>query len=194
MRTPAPIEDLVDRIEGTAAIDAAAGPLQDVARRVAADGRAPVLHGDWLGHAVHPLLTDFPLGCWIAAGLLDLVGGRAARPAARRLVGLGLLAVPPTVVTGLADWSTVEDAPARRVGAVHMIGNLVVGFAYFRSWRARRRGRHAAGVGWGLMGGGLAWVTGYLGGHLSFGRGVGVGARGLTPRPAAEPIGVAQAS
>jgi hypothetical protein len=34
------------------------------------------------------------------------------------------------------------------------------------------------GVGWGLAGGALAWVTGYLGGHLSFGRSVGVGERG----------------
>src|ERR1700710_2850657 len=34
-----------------------------------------VLGGRWLGHAFHPLLTDFPLGAWMAASLLDVLPG-----------------------------------------------------------------------------------------------------------------------
>src|SRR5437764_216286 len=59
-------------------LDRAAGPL--------ADGPAgPWLKGDWLGHAVHPLLTDLPLGCWLASAVLDGVGGRTARGSSQRL-------------------------------------------------------------------------------------------------------------
>jgi uncharacterized membrane protein len=195
MRTAASLQRLVDRLEAMDAIDGMVGPLRNVAGRVTGGERRAVLEGYWLGHALHPLLTDFPLGCWLAAGLLDVVGGRTARPAARRLVGTGLLFVPVTAATGLADWSTIEDPRPRRVGVVHAVGNVAVGGAYLLSWRARRQGRHAAGVAWGMAGGGLAWVTGYLGGHLSFGRGVGMGARGLErPQAAIEAPSVARAS
>src|SRR5262245_32470025 len=54
----------------------------------------PWLSGDWLGHALHPLLTDVTIGCWTSAFVLDVVGGRAARRNARMLIGLGLLSVP----------------------------------------------------------------------------------------------------
>src|SRR5829696_1786301 len=91
------IED-ADRWDAVAeALGRWTAPLED-----APAGRA--LRGEWLGHALHPLLTDFPLGCWLSAGLLDLLGGRAARPAARRLVGLGLVATVPTVAAGLAEF------------------------------------------------------------------------------------------
>jgi uncharacterized membrane protein len=168
----------VQRLEADARLDEAAERLHDLAGRVADGSRGEALRGNWLGHAFHPFLTDFPLGCWISAGILDLVGGKSSRQAAQRLVGFGLLMVPPTVASGLAEYATIDAAPARRVGAVHAAGNGIVAGCYLCSWRARRRGHHGKGVMWALMGGALAWFTGYLGGHLSFGRGVGVGERG----------------
>jgi uncharacterized membrane protein len=128
---------------------------------------------------LHPLLTDVTLGCWIGAGLLDVVGGRRSRRSARRLVGLGLLAVPLTVGTGLVDWARSSDTRVRRVGVVHASGNVVVAALYYASWRARRRDRHVLGILASCAGGGLAAGTGYLGGHLAFVRGSGVGPRGL---------------
>ena len=65
-----------------------------------------------------PLLTDLPLGCWASAFLLDLLGLGSHRDAARRLVGLGLLASPPTAAADLSDWSRLAT-PDRRVGLVH---------------------------------------------------------------------------
>ena len=201
MRTSAPIERLVDVLEGASRLDPPARGLSPLANALAGDRQGAVLRGEWLGHALHPLLTDFPLGCWIAAGLLDLGGSRSGRRAAQRLVGLGLVFVPVTAAAGLVDWAEVrDDDRVRRLGVAHALGNTVVAGAYLMSWRARRRGHHARGVVWALGGGGLAWVTGYLGGHLSFGRGVGVGQRGertpraieagTTPDPAAqEPTG-----
>lgn len=176
---PAPLRDALDRLEHATALDAGTRLVAGVAAPFAGGRAGAVLQGRWLGHALHPLLTDFPLGCWLSAGLLDLTGGRAGRRAAQRLVGLGLLFVPVTAAAGLSDWTTTGDRRARRVGVVHAAGNGVVGSLYLLSWRARRRGHHARGVALSMAGGTLAWGTGYLGGHLSLARRVGTGERGL---------------
>jgi uncharacterized membrane protein len=169
----------VRTIENEQRLDQVAERLQTVAGKLGEGRRGELLKGNWLGHAVHPLLTDFPLGMWMSANVLDLVGGKGSRKAAQRLVGLGLLAVPATAATGMADWGTVRDERAKRVGVVHAVGNSIVGMCYFRSWRKRRKGKYLSGKVWALVGGLLAWGTGYLGGHLSFGRGVGQGVRGM---------------
>jgi uncharacterized membrane protein len=188
VRTPSLLARVLEQTEQDERLDAAAAPLARVAELVESGTIGAVLRGEWLGHALHPLLTDFPLGCWLSAGLLDLVGGRAARPAAQQLVGLGLVFVTPTALSGLADWGTVTDPRTRRVGVVHAVGNTAVALSYLSSWRARRRGHHSRGVLWGLLGGTLAWGTGYLGGHLSLARGAGQGLRGLDlESPAEEP-------
>jgi uncharacterized membrane protein len=180
--TPEWLRRSVDRVEEDARLDGLANAVDRVAATVAGGDRAPLLRGDWLGHALHPLLTDLPLGFWLSADVLDLVGGRRSRKAAKRLVGLGLAFVPVTAAAGLADFRTVRDEKVRRVGALHAVGNTAGALCYWKSWRARGRGRHLRGVGWGLVGGTLAWGAGYLGGHLSFGRGVGHGLRGLDLR------------
>ena len=43
-----------------------------------------VLSGTWLGHALHPMLTDIPIGSFTSGSLLDVFGGKRARPAAAR--------------------------------------------------------------------------------------------------------------
>ena len=134
--------------------------------------RSDALRGAWFGHALHPTLTDFPLGAWMSASLLDLVGGRGARPASQRLIGFGLLAAAPTVATGLAEWQATSGG-ARRVGVVHAGVNGAATALYASSWVARRRGRHATGVLLGVVGGVVATFGGYLGGHLSLVRKVG---------------------
>jgi uncharacterized membrane protein len=179
VQAPGALRAAVDGLERAQVLDRAGDVLQPVAAKLGAGPAGDVLRGEWLGHALHPLLTDVPLGCWIGAGLLDVLGGRSGRRAARRLVGLGLLATPVTVASGLADWAEVTEPGARRVGVVHALGNTVVAVLYAASWRARRREHHVVGVAAALAGGALAVGTGYLGGHLSFARSVGVGPRGL---------------
>ena len=58
---------------------------------VQAGAAKDALSGVWLGHALHPLLTDLPIGTYTSAVLLDWLGGKAGRTAADRLIGLGLL-------------------------------------------------------------------------------------------------------
>jgi hypothetical protein len=127
--------------------------------------RASVLRGQWLGHAVHPLLTDVVLGTWTSATLLDLAGGPDSSAAAQRLVGTGLLAAGPTAWTGWAEWSAAGSRD-KRVGLVHAVVNGVSIGVYAASWLARRRGRHGAGAGLALLGAAVSGVGAYLGGHL----------------------------
>jgi len=127
--------------------------------------RGSVLRGDWLGHAVHPVLTDVVIGTWTSASVLDLIGGPDSTAAAQRLVGAGLLAVGPTAWTGWAEWSTAGPRE-KRVGLVHAVTNGVALGVYAGSWYARRRGRHSAGAGLALAGVAVSSVGAYLGGHL----------------------------
>jgi uncharacterized membrane protein len=177
----------VRRLEADARLDAVANVLDRAAEPVAHGSARQALSGAWLGHALHPLLTDFPLGCWLASGLLDLVGGRRARAASQRLVGLGVLFTVPTALSGLSDWSATQDPRVRRVGTAHAVLNGAIGTSYFLSWRARRRGHHLRGVALGLTGGLGAWVSGYLGGHLSLTRGSGVTNRYFDADPPSAP-------
>src|SRR3954453_10852850 len=136
----------VRRLEADARLDAIAYVLERAAPPVAGGAARDVLGGAWLGHALHPLLTDFPLGCWLASGLLDLVGGRRAQSAEQRLVSLGLLFIAPTALSGLSDWSASDDQRVRRVGTVHAALNGAIATTYFLSWRRARRGAPARGV------------------------------------------------
>jgi len=167
------IVQMVRRLEDDSRLDAAADALQPLVDNLVADPRRrALLEGRWLGHAVHPFLTDLPIGAWASASLLDVLGGEESRPAARKLIGLGLVAAVPTVLTGAAEWALTSGG-ARRVGVVHAGANAGAFVLYGASWVARRRGRHRRGVTYALAGGGLAGVGGYLGGHLAIARGVG---------------------
>ena len=161
------------RLEETAALDRPVQTIEPAIRTVFGSGtRGAVLRGEWLGHAVHPLLTDVVLGTWTSASVLDLVGGPESSASAQRLVAAGLLAAGPTAWTGWAEWS--EAGPReKRVGLVHAVTNAVAIGAYAASWFARRGGRHTRGVGLALAGAAVSGVGGYLGGHLALARKVG---------------------
>lgn len=158
------------RLEEATALDRPVRALEPSIRSVFGTGaRGSVLRGDWLGHAVHPLLTDLVVGTWTSATVLDLLGGRDSSAAAQRLVGTGLLAVGPTAWTGWAEWS--ETGPReKRVGLVHAATNAVAISAYAASWVARMRGRHGTGVRLALVGATVSGVGAYLGGHLAAAR------------------------
>jgi nitrite reductase/ring-hydroxylating ferredoxin subunit/uncharacterized membrane protein len=165
---------LAERLEAIDALDPLAERVgQAVGRVVPRGGLKDALHGVWLGHPLHPLLTDLPIGFWTSAFVLDLVGGRRSRPAADLLVGLGVASALPTAVAGVADWSEL-NRPERRSGLVHAATNLAATALYGLSLLARVRGRRGAGVVLAMAGATAASVGGYLGGHLTFRRGSGV--------------------
>ena len=129
------------------------------------------LRSGLVGHALHPLLTDLPLGFWTSATVLDLRGRHEDRGARQWLVGAGLLASAPAALTGLADGpasgrrssgSGAARRPERR-------GETL----YVTSYVARSRKRHALGVAAALLGAAVTSASGYLGGHLTTARKVG---------------------
>lgn len=161
------------RLEEAASLDAAVDAVEPTIRRAFGTGtRAAVLRGEWLGHAIHPLLTDLVLGSWTSATVLDLVGGAQSSAAAQRLVGTGLLAVAPTAWTGWAEWSAAGPRD-KRVGLVHAVANATAIGLYAASWIARHRGRHSSGVKLALAGAAVSGVGGYLGSHLAVARKLG---------------------
>ena len=168
------MQRIVQRIEERKGLDRLGGPLSEAAGR-ATRPRAikNALSGTWLGHQLHPMLTDLPLGSWISASVLDFTAGPAGSCAAQRLVGFGVLAAVPTAASGASDWSETIGAE-RRVGLVHALGNVGALALQVASYFARRRGNQGAGVALGAAGTGLAAAAGYLGGTLTLDQGVGV--------------------
>jgi nitrite reductase/ring-hydroxylating ferredoxin subunit/uncharacterized membrane protein len=169
------VYDAAERIGRVEAIDKVAGPLADAVRRVLPQNSAvkDALNGTWLAHPLHPLLTDIPIGSFTSATVLDLVGGHDAEHAADLLVNLGLLSSIPTAAAGAADWAD-KYGEESRTGAVHAAANAVGLVLYGASGIARRSGRRGMATALGLAGMTAMTVGGYLGGHLSFSRGVGV--------------------
>jgi nitrite reductase/ring-hydroxylating ferredoxin subunit/uncharacterized membrane protein len=168
---------LAERIGRVEALDRPAEALAKKVRGVLDPGAVKdALSGTWLGHPLHPLLTDIPIGSWTSATVLDVVGGRRSQAAAERLLAIGLLAAVPTSITGTNDWAdtTPADPTVRRIGAVHAAANSVALLLYGSSLAARRRGRHARGVALALAGMGALSAGGHLGGHLSYDKAVGV--------------------
>ena len=168
------LEDLVARMETWKALDRVAEPLaRTVGRTVRPAPVRNVLSGTVIGHPLHPLLTDVPIGAWTMAAVLDLAGGPSTARAADVLVVAGMAAAVPTAATGLSDWSDTQGAD-RRIGLVHATANSVALTFYAASLAARLRGRRGAGKALALAGYGCVMGGGYLGGHLVFVRGVNV--------------------
>lgn len=131
-----------------------------------------LLRGKSLGHALHPLLIEVPMGTWTSALVLDAVGGRDSRDAARLLTGVGVLSAVPSALTGWAEYAGLQQRD-KRVTVVHAGANGAATALHAASWIARRAGRHGLGRALSLGGMTAAGLGGYLGGHLSVSRQVG---------------------
>ena len=161
-------------IEGFSFLDPPSKAVAGLVSKAVPPGRVKdLLSGTWLGHTLHPLLTDLPIGFWTSAWMLDLVGGKRSEEAARRLVGLGILTAVPTAATGASDWADTTGGE-RRVGLVHAAANAAALGAFVASYLHRRRGNRARGIAWGWVGAASATTGGHLGGHLIEALGVGV--------------------
>lgn len=165
--------DWARRLEQARVLDQPARLVQLVAGAIVSNpARRDALQGRWLGHALHPVLTDLPIGFWVSTTVLDLVGGKKSRPAATRLLGLGVLTAVPAVVTGYAEYAETGQRD-RRVGTVHAVSNATAVALFASSLKARRSDHHRRGVLLALAGSGAVSFGGFLGGHLSAGRKVG---------------------
>ena len=134
------------------------------------------LHGTWLGHPLHPALTDVPIGAWTLALVLDLAdaaGAEGARAGADAAVAVGLAGAVAAAVTGAADWSQT-NGEARRVGVAHAATNVAATLLYAASMVMRRGGSRRGARLTAAAGYGAAMAGAFLGGHLVFAHQIGV--------------------
>jgi nitrite reductase/ring-hydroxylating ferredoxin subunit/uncharacterized membrane protein len=166
------VNGFLGRVESTSSLDRPADGVAALISKAIAPGRLKdAASGTWLGHPLHPLLVSLPIGAWSWATVLDLTTLKHS-PAARKLIGWGLLAAIPTAAAGGSDWVDTSGAE-RRVGLVHAVGAWLSIGLYASSWRARRSGKNGGRL-LAVAGGTTLAATGYLGGHLTYGYGVGV--------------------
>ena len=136
-----------------------------------------LLNGTWLGHSLHPVLTDVPLGAWTSMMVLDLAGLSKEEAGTSRssdlLLLLGILGATGAAVTGVTDWSDL-DGTDRRVGFLHGLLNGSVLLINIASLALRLTGRRRAGMALSTTGYLASLCAAYLGGELAFAKGIGV--------------------
>lgn len=160
------------RLEEARALDPVSDRLQSAVTAVFRPRRLrDFLHGTWLGHPLHPVLVQVPVGAFVSAAVLDLLPG--TRRAATTLIAVGTAAVVPAVAAGWVDWSTLSK-DRRRVGLAHAAANVVATGLYAASLVERLRGRGPRGRALSFAGLSVAGIGAYIGGHLSYARGAGM--------------------
>ncbi|MCW2701195.1 MAG: Rieske (2Fe-2S) iron-sulfur domain protein [Blastococcus sp.] len=157
---------ILDRVADLDAFDKVIEP----ARRAVQGALKPqalkdFLHGSWLGHPLHPVLVQVPVGSWVSAGLLDAIP--SMRPAATVLIGTGVAAAVPASLAGAADWSE-QGTGVRRLGAIHATLNIAALGLYVGSLAARGKGRDTLGRVLSYSGLGIAGGSAAIGGHMSY--------------------------
>ena len=136
-----------------------------------------ILNGTWLGHALHPVFTDIPIGSWSGTMLLDLAWlsdeSEGTARGADITMALGIMGASAAVVTGVTDWSDLEGID-QRVGLMHGLLNSGILLINIGSLVLRLTGRRRAGIALSTAGYLASLFTAYLGGELSFAKGIGV--------------------
>jgi nitrite reductase/ring-hydroxylating ferredoxin subunit len=135
-----------------------------------------LLHGGrWVGHPIHPALSDLPIGLWAGVVVLDVTdrdpAPRHGIDAAGMLSAAGILAAGATALTGLSDW-TVSNDQDRRVGLFHGLLNTAAVGMQGASLGTRMAGHRGTARALGAASLTVTAAAGYLGGHLVFTKGV----------------------
>ena len=127
-----------------------------------------------LGHPIHQMLIVFPLGLLATALVFDLVqlatGDGFWSELSYWMIAAGVVTGLVAAPFGLVDWLAIPwRTRAKRIGGIHGVGNVVVVGLYGISW-LMRTGNPAApdtlALALAFIGGGLALITGWLGGEL----------------------------
>lgn len=135
-----------------------------------------------LGHPAHQMLIVFPLGLLATAVIFDVVflasGMLEMATVAYWLIAAGLIGALVAAPFGTIDWTAIPPGTrAKRIGAMHGIGNVIVSLLFLGSWLLRPDPPAEPGtlaLVLSFAGAGLAMVTGWLGGELVDRLGVGV--------------------
>ncbi|HEX5430909.1 MAG TPA: Rieske 2Fe-2S domain-containing protein [Bryobacteraceae bacterium] len=135
------------------------------------------LHGTWIGHPLHVILTDVPIGAWTAAMVFDVLDsmsrGNQWQSAANGAIAIGLAGAAGAAIAGLTDWQNT-DPPARRIGLTHGLLNVGGVTLFASSLAMRKRNCGTAGRALSILGYAVATVAARLGGNMVYEQRVGV--------------------
>lgn len=169
---PLPALELVTRLEDAEWLDPVSKKVRKVVKRAIRPKWArDVLHGVPIGHPVHPLAVQVPMGAWISAAVLDALPGNDK--ASALLIGVGTGAAVPSAVAGFTDWTQLHPQQ-QRVGLVHAAANITATGLYAASLVARARGSRGGGKVLAYLGLAVVGAGGFLGGHLTYRQAAGV--------------------
>ena len=126
------------------------------------------------GHPIHQMLIVFPLGLLATALVFDALslftGARSWSEIAFWMIVAGVIGGLVAAPFGVIDWLAIPShTRAKRVGALHGGGNVIVLALYAVSALSRLdspAGPGTLALTTAVLGGGLAVVTGWLGGEL----------------------------
>ena len=126
------------------------------------------------GHPIHQMLIVFPLGLLATALLFDVVklvtGNGFWSELSYWMIAAGVVAGLVAAPFGLVDWLAIPwGTRAKKIGGIHGAGNVIVIGLYGLSWLMRTgspASPEAPALVMAFLGGGLALITGWLGGEL----------------------------
>lgn len=134
------------------------------------------------GHPIHQMLIVFPLGLLAMAVIFDILSAILNEPRwtgmAFYMIGAGIVTGLIAAVFGLIDFLAIPSGTrAKRIGALHGVGNLFVVLLFAGSWFLRWPGPEnpsALAYLFSYAGAALSLITAWLGGELVDRLGVGV--------------------
>ena len=177
---------LAERVGGMVELDPVAARLHALASPLfgpkANQTLKDTLYGTWLGHPLHPVLVDLPIGFWTSSCVLDLLGMDKGADATLKL---GTVSALGAALSGVAQWYDLQemDQP-RRTGTAHGMLNAAATGSFALSWILRDGDRRRAGHAASTVGLSLATLGGLLGGDLAFRLGIGVSRGAFDEEPA----------
>jgi nitrite reductase/ring-hydroxylating ferredoxin subunit/uncharacterized membrane protein len=176
-------ESVMDLISRQAWLEQTSGVLQPAVKNAFKAGGPTgqriknALHGKWLGHPLHPAITDIPIGAWTTAlvfDIIDTINGREDySSAADAAIAVGLVGAVGSAVSGITDWSETNGR-ARKIGITHGLLNLSATLLYATSLVMRRNSKPRGRLGLAMLGFATSYAAAYLGGHLVYGEQIGV--------------------
>jgi nitrite reductase/ring-hydroxylating ferredoxin subunit/uncharacterized membrane protein len=129
------------------------------------------LNGSWLGHPLHPLLTDVVVGgltMLIVLDLVSLIFGADFRDASLIILGLSILAGLATIVSGLTDFKDTGTGDERNVATLHGYTNVLSIDIYHFAFFVRLAGGETTGQVLSIIGYVVISVGAFIGGHVVF--------------------------
>jgi nitrite reductase/ring-hydroxylating ferredoxin subunit/uncharacterized membrane protein len=130
------------------------------------------LNGSWLGHALHPVLTDVVVGGATMVIFLDILrvffGVTGLEDATTWTLGLSMLAGVGAIVTGLTDFKDTGTGDERNVAGLHGAINIVAVVIFAVSFFQRLGGGHDAAFWVAVIAYLVVSVGAYIGGHVVF--------------------------